>query len=124
MKQIIYTPNAPQPIGPYSQAYLCDKTLYCSGQIALDAQSGEFLNGTIQEQTEKVIANIKEVLKAVDYSMADVVKTTCFLAKMSDFSEFNEVYAKHFTSNPARSCIAAKELPKNALVEIEIIAVK
>lgn len=124
MKQIIYTPNAPQPIGPYSQAYLCDKTLYCSGQIALDAQTGEFLNGTIEEQTEKVISNIKEVLKAADYDINDVVKTTCFLSKMSDFAQFNEIYAKHFTSNPARSCIAAKELPKNALVEIEIIATK
>ena len=124
MKQIIFTQNAPQPIGPYSQAYLCDKTLYCSGQIALDAKTGEFINGNVQEQTEKVIENIKEVLKAAQYDISDVVKTTCFLAKMSDFAEFNAVYAKHFISNPARSCVAAKELPKNALVEIEIIAIK
>lgn len=124
MKKIIFTPNAPAPIGPYSQAYICDNTLYCSGQIALDAQTGNFLNGTIEEQTEKVIANISEVLKAAEYSFDDVVKTTCFLANMSDFTAFNEIYGKYFTSNPVRSCIAAKELPKNALVEIEIIAVK
>lgn len=124
MKKVIFTPNAPEPIGPYSQAYLCDNTLYCSGQIALDAKTGEFLNGTIEEQTEKVIANISEVLKVAGYDFNDVIKTTCFLAQMSDFSAFNAVYGKYFTSNPARSCIAAKELPKNALVEIEIIAVK
>lgn len=124
MKQIIFTPNAPEPIGPYSQAYLCNNTLYCSGQIALDAKTGIFLNGTIEEQTEKVIANIKEVLNAAEYSFDNVVKTTCFLANMSDFAAFNTIYGKYFTSNPARSCIAAKELPKNALVEIEIIAVK
>lgn len=124
MKKVIFTPNAPEPIGPYSQAYLCDNTLYCSGQIALDAKTGEFLNGTIEEQTEKVIANISEVLKVAGYDFNDVIKTTCFLAQMSDFSAFNSVYGKYFTSNPARSCIAAKELPKNALVEIEIIAVK
>lgn len=124
MKKVIFTPNAPAPIGPYSQAYLCDKILYCSGQIALDAKTGEFLNGTIEEQTEKVIANISEVLKAAEYSFEDVVKTTCFLANMGDFAAFNSIYGKYFTSNPARSCVAAKELPKNALVEIEIIAVK
>lgn len=124
MKKIILTDKAPAPIGPYSQAYLCGTTLFCSGQIALDAQSGEFLNGNIQEQTEKVIQNIAELLKAADYSFDDVVKTTCFLAHMSDFTAFNEVYAKYFTSKPARSCVAAKELPKDALVEIEIIAYK
>lgn len=124
MKKIILTDKAPAPIGPYSQAYLCGTTLFCSGQIALDAKSGEFLNGNIQEQTEKVIQNIAELLKAADYSFDDVVKTTCFLAHMSDFTAFNEVYAKYFTSKPARSCVAAKELPKDALVEIEIIAYK
>lgn len=124
MKKIIYTPNAPQPIGPYSQAYLCDKTLYCSGQIAINPSTGEFVNGTIEEQTELVIKNISELLKAAEYTFDDIVKTTCYLSKMSDFAVFNTIYAKHFTSNPARSCVAAKELPKNALVEIEIIATK
>lgn len=124
MKKIILTDKAPAPIGPYSQAYLCGNTLYCSGQIPLDPQTGEFLNGTIEEQTEKCIKNISELLKAADYSFDDVVKTTCFLANMSDFTAFNNVYAKYFTSKPARSCVAVKELPKNALVEIEVIAVK
>lgn len=124
MKKVILTDKAPAPIGPYSQAYLCGNTLYCSGQIPLDPQTGEFLNGTIEEQTEKCIKNISELLKAADYSFDDVVKTTCFLANMSDFTAFNNVYAKYFTSKPARSCVAVKELPKNALVEIEVIAVK
>ena len=124
MKKVIFTPNAPEPIGPYSQAYLCDNTLYCSGQIALDAKTGEFLNGTIEEQTEKVIANISEVLKVAGYDFNDVIKTTCFLAEMKDFAVFNSLYEKAFISKPARSCVAAKELPKGALVEIEVIAVK
>lgn len=124
MNEIIFTPNAPAPIGPYSQAYLAGNTLYCSGQIALDAKTGEFLNGTVQEQTQKCVDNIAEVLKAAGMGFANIVKTTCFLSTMSDFAEFNEVYSKAFTSNPARSCVAAKELPKNALVEIEVIAVK
>lgn len=124
MKKIILTESAPAPIGPYSQAYLCGGTLYCSGQIALDASTGEFVDGNIKEQTYKVIENISEVLKAADFDFNDVVKTTCFLSTMGDFAEFNEVYAQYFISKPARSCVAAKELPKNALVEIEIIAAK
>lgn len=123
MNKIILTESAPSPIGPYSQAYLAGNTLYCSGQIALDAKTGEFINGTIEEQTEKCIENIAEVLKSAGFSFSDIVKTTCFLSTMTDFAAFNEIYAKHFTSKPARSCVAAKELPKGALVEIEIIAV-
>lgn len=124
MKKVILTQSAPAPIGPYSQAILAGNTLYCSGQIALDAESGEFLNGTIEEQTQKCCENIKEVLKQAGYSFDDVVKTTCFLAHMADFKKFNEVYENYFTSKPARSCVAVKELPKNGLVEIEVIAVK
>ena len=124
MNKIVYTESAPQPIGPYSQAYLAGNTIYCSGQIALDAHTGEFLNGTIEEQTQKCIENVEQVLKAAGFGFEDVVKTTCFLAEMSDFTQFNEVYAKYFTSKPARSCVAAKQLPKGALVEIEVIAVK
>lgn len=124
MNKIIFTQNAPAPIGPYSQAYLAGNTLYCSGQIALDAKTGEFLNGTVQEQTQKCIDNIAEVLKAAGMGFADIIKTTCFLSTMNDFGKFNEVYSKAFISNPARSCFAAKELPKGALVEIEVIAVK
>lgn len=124
MNKIILTNSAPAPIGPYSQAYLAGNTLYCSGQIALDAATGAFLDGDISAQTLKCIENITEVLKSADFGFADVVKTTCYLSTMADFAAFNEVYAKYFTSNPARSCVAAKELPKNALVEIEVIAVK
>ena len=82
------------------------------------------MNGTIEEQTEKVISNISELLTAAGFGFEDVVKTTCFLADMDDFVRFNEVYAKYFVSKPARSCVAAKQLPKNALVEIEIVAIK
>lgn len=127
MKKIILTDNAPAPIGPYSQAILAGNTLYCSGQIALDAKTGEFLNGTIEEQTEKCCQNIEAVLKEAGFDFEHVVKTTCFLAHMSDFSAFNKVYAKYFISKPARSCVAVKELPKfeqGGLVEIEVIAVK
>ncbi len=124
MKKIIYTSNAPEPIGPYSQAYLCGDTLYCSGQIAIDPTSGNFVEGDIEKQTNQVIKNIKQLLKAAGFDFNDVVKTTCFLSDMADFAKFNEIYAKYFTSNPARSCVAAKQLPKNALVEVEIIAIK
>lgn len=124
MKKIIYTSNAPEPIGPYSQAYLCGDTLYCSGQIAIDPTSGNFVEGDIEKQTNQVIKNIEQLLKAAGFDFNDVVKTTCFLSDMADFAKFNEIYAKYFTSNPARSCVAAKQLPKNALVEVEIIAIK
>ena len=119
MKEIICTENAPEPIGPYSQAVLIDGTLYCSGQIAADC-----LHGDIAEQTEAVCNNISAVLKAADMQIQDVVKTTCFLANMDCFAVFNEVYAKYFTHKPARSCIAAQELPKGAAVEIEVIGVR
>ena len=124
MSEIILTQNAPAPIGPYSQAYMVGDILYCSGQIALDAKTGEFLNGTIEEQTEKCCQNIAEVLKAAGLGFENVVKTTCFLANMSDFAAFNKIYGEYFVSKPARSCVAAKELPKGALVEVEVIATK
>lgn len=124
MSKIILTENAPAPIGPYSQAYLCDNTLYCSGQIAINPKTGEFVNGTIEEQTHQCCKNVTELLNAAGFGMENVVKTTCFLANMSDFSAFNSIYGKYFTSKPARSCVAVKELPKNGLVEIEVIAVK
>ena len=124
MKQVIYTKNAPEPIGPYSQAILVKDTLYASGQIAINPETGDFADADIQMQTEQVCKNIEEILKAADMTFENVVKTTCFLAFISDFKKFNMIYEKYFVSNPARSCVAAKELPKNALVEIEIIAVK
>lgn len=124
MKQVIYTKNAPEPIGPYSQAILVNDTLYASGQIAINPATGEFADADIKTQTEQVCKNIEEILKAADMTFENVVKTTCFLAFISDFKKFNTIYEKYFVSNPARSCVAVKELPKNALVEIEIIAVK
>ena len=124
MKEIILTESAPAPIGPYSQAILCGNTLYCSGQIPVEPLTGEVIQGGIEKQTEKCCINIGEVLKQAGFEYEDVIKTTCFLADMNDFAAFNSVYAKYFTSKPARSCVAVKQLPKNCLVEIEVIAVK
>ena len=124
MKKTILTPNAPAPIGPYSQAILVDNTLYCSGQIPINPTTNEIVQGTIKEQTHQCINNIANVLKQAGMTFDDVIKTTCFLANMSDFTEFNEVYAQYFISQPARSCVAVKELPKSSLVEIEVIAKK
>ena len=124
MKEIIYTKNAPEPIGPYSQAIMVNDTLYASGQIAINPETGEFVDGDINVQTEQVCKNIKAILEASEMTFENVVKTTCFLAYISDFSNFNKVYSEYFVSNPARSCVAVKELPKNALVEVEIIATK
>ncbi|MFI3141137.1 MAG: Rid family detoxifying hydrolase [Clostridia bacterium] len=118
MKEIIFTENAPLPIGPYSQAVKANGTLYCSGQLAMDD-----LDKDIATQTEKLCENIGNVLDAAGMKYENVVKTTCFLANMSDFGAFNEVYAKYFAHKPARSCVAVKELPRNALVEVEVIAV-
>lgn len=119
----ISTKNAPAAIGPYSQAVKIGGMLYTSGQIALDPVSGS-LNGTnIAEQTEQVMKNLAAVLEAAGTSFENVVKTTCFLADIKDFAAFNEVYGKYMTSCPARSCVAVKDLPKGALVEVEVIAV-
>lgn len=124
MNKVISTDKAPKAIGPYSQAYLCNNTLYCSGQIAINPETNVFVDGTIEEQTTQVLKNIGGLLDAAGFSYNDVVKTTCFLADMADFATFNALYEKAFVSKPARSCVAAKTLPKNALVEIEVIAVK
>ena len=124
MKEIIYTPNAPEPIGPYSQAYLVNNVLYCSGQIPVNPQTGNVVEGGIKEQSLQCIKNIQEVLSAANLNFENVIKTTCFLANMSDFAEFNNVYEQFFVSKPARSCVAVKELPKNVLVEIEVLASK
>jgi 2-iminobutanoate/2-iminopropanoate deaminase len=121
--KIIETPLAPAAIGPYSQAIAHNGILYASGQIPLSIETGGIAGATIQEQTEQVIRNIKEVLNAAGTDIAKVVKTTCFLKDMSDFPAFNEVYAAHFTSKPARSTVQAAALPKGALVEIEVMAV-
>ena len=123
MKKIIYTNQAPEPVGPYSQAIKVNGFLYCSGQIAINPSDNQFINGNIQEQTLQVMKNIEAVLKEANYSFDDVIKTTCFLDDMSNFGSFNEIYANYFTSKPARSCVEAK-LPKGAKVEVEVIAYK
>ena len=123
MKEIIYTKNAPEPVGPYSQAIKANGFLYCSGMIAINPQNNTFLNGSIEEQTTQVMKNIEALLRASGYSFNDVIKTTCFLDDMTNFSVFNEIYANYFISKPARSCVEAK-LPKGAKVEVEIVAYK
>lgn len=123
MKEIIYTKNAPEPVGPYSQAIKVNGFLYCSGQIAIDPKNNQFIDGNIEEQTLQVMKNIEAVLNEAGYSFDDVIKTMCFLDDMNNFSAFNEIYAKYFTSKPVRSCVEAK-LPKCAKVEVEIIAYK
>lgn len=125
MKKIIATENAPQAIGPYSQAVARGNFLFTSGQLGLDPKTGNFVEGGVTEQTEQVIRNLKAVLEKAGFSLENVVKTTCFLADMNDFAAMNEVYRKHFTSDyPARSAVAIKTLPKNGLVEIEAICCK
>lgn len=123
MLKIIATPNAPAAIGPYSQAIVCGNMLYTSGQIPLDPATGEMVGSDITAQAEQVMKNLAAVLTEAGATFGSVVKTTCFLADMADFAAFNAVYAKYFTENPARSCVAVKTLPKNALVEVEVIAV-
>ena len=122
--EIISTNNAPQAVGPYSQAILVNGTLYASGQIAIDPETQKMVENDIVAQTERICKNIEGVLKAAGMGFENVVKTTCVLADMADFGTFNGIYEKYFISKPARSCVAAKALPKNALAEIEIIAVK
>ena len=121
MKKIATT-NAPAAIGPYSQAVVCGGLVYTSGQIALDPATATLVGNDISAQTEQVMKNLDAVLTAAGSSFDKAVKTTCFLANISDFAAFNEIYGKYFTSQPARSCVAAKDLPKGALVEVEVIA--
>jgi 2-iminobutanoate/2-iminopropanoate deaminase len=120
----IHTDKAPAAIGPYSQSVVCNGMVYTSGQIAINPATGNVEATDITGQTEQVMKNLGEVLAAAGSSVENAVKTTCFLADIADFAAFNEVYAKYFTSKPARSCVAAKELPKGVLCEIEAIAVK
>lgn len=122
--EVTSTKNAPSAIGPYSQAIAVNGFLFSSGQIALNPENGEIVGTTIQEQAEQCCKNIGAILEANKLTFLDVIKTTCFLAEMSDFAAFNEVYGKYFTGKPARSCVAVKTLPKNVLCEVEIIALK
>lgn len=122
MAETIRTPNAPQAIGPYSQAVAVGNLVYTSGQIALDPETGALAEDDIRVQTDRVCRNLSAVLEAAGSSLELAVKTTCFLQNMEDFAAFNEVYGTYFTSRPARSCVAVKALPKQALVEVEVIA--
>lgn len=118
----IYTKNAPDAIGPYSQAVKANGLVFTSGQIAINPASGNVEAVTIEEQTEQVCTNLKSVLEAAGSSLEKAVKTVCFLKNMDDFAAFNAVYGKYFTQKPARSCVAVKQLPKDVLVEVEVIA--
>lgn len=120
----VYTEFAPSAIGPYSQAVVCGDMVYTSGQIAINPQTGNVEANDICGQTEQIMKNLGEVLKAAGSSFEKAVKTTCFLADMNDFAAFNEIYGKYFTSKPARSCVAVKTLPKNVLAEVEVVATK
>ena len=118
----ISTEKAPAAIGPYSQGIITGNLFFSSGQIALDPNTGEVVGNTIEEQTEQVMKNLGEVLKEAGSCYENTVKTVCFLADMNDFAAFNEIYGKYFIGKPARSCVAVKQLPKNVLCEVEVIA--
>jgi len=118
----IETDKAPQAIGPYSQAIQAGSFVFTSGQIPLDPVTNNVEETTIEGQTERVILNLLAVLEAAGMTLDNVVKTTCYLQNMSDFTAFNAIYAKYFTMKPARSCIAAKELPRGVLVEMDAVA--
>lgn len=122
--KIISTDKAPSAIGPYSQAIVSGNLVFTSGQLPVDPITNEVVAGGIEEQAEQVMKNIGAVLSAVGVGYENVVKTTCFLADITDFAMFNIVYAKYFTGKPARSCVAVKDLPKGVKVEVEVIAEK
>lgn len=124
MLKVTSTEKAPAAIGPYSQAIEFNNILFTSGQIPLDPATGEIVGTTIEEQTEQVMKNLGAILEANGIDYTNAIKTTCFLADIADFGAFNEVYAKYFTGKPARSCVAVKQLPKNVLCEVEVIAAK
>ena len=122
MAEVIYTKNAPDAIGPYSQAIKVNGLVFTSGQIAINPETGAVESDTIEGQTEQVMKNLKNLLEAAGTSIDKAVKTVCFLADMNDFAAFNAIYGKYFTSKPARSCVAVKTLPKNVRCEVEVIA--
>jgi 2-iminobutanoate/2-iminopropanoate deaminase len=122
MSKIIVSKNAPEAIGPYSQALVSGKLLFTSGQIPLNPRTGEVTGTTVTEQARQVMQNLHAVLEEAGTSFDRVIKTTCFLVDMKDFSAFNEIYAEYFTTKPARSCIAVQALPRNVLVEVELVA--
>ena len=122
MLKKVYTSNAPEAIGPYSQAIICGNMLFTSGQVPINPATGNVETEGITDQATQVMKNLAAVLEEAGTTFEKVVKTTCFLSDMNDFAAFNAVYAEYFTSKPARSCVAVKTLPKNVLVEVEVIA--
>lgn len=122
MLKKIHTDQAPAAVGPYSQAISCNGMVYLSGQIPIDPATGEIVAGSIKEQTHQIMKNLQAVLEASGSSMDLVVKTTCFLSDISNFGPFNEVYGQYFTNQPARSCVAVRDIPKGVLAEVECIA--
>ena len=118
----LFTENAPEAIGPYSQAVVSGSMLFTSGQIAINPKTGEIFGNNISEQTEMVMKNLGAILENAGITYDNVIKTTCFLKNMEDFAAFNEIYGRYFTNKPARSCVAVKQLPKDVLVEVEVIA--
>jgi|SRR6202521_1028893 2-iminobutanoate/2-iminopropanoate deaminase len=123
MKEVVHTDRGPKPIGPYSQAVKASGFIYLSGQVALDPKTGDLIGSDIRQQTERTLENVKGILEAAGTNLHHVVKTTVFLKDMSDFAAMNEVYARYFTAAPpARSTVQVARLPKDALLEIEVIA--
>lgn len=122
MLKVLNTSKAPAAIGPYSQAIVLNNILFSSGQIPADPETGAIVGSDITGQAEQVMKNVKAILDEAGTDFGHVVKTTCFLSDMADFAEFNKVYEKYFVSKPARSCVAVKTLPKNALCEVEVLA--
>lgn len=118
----VETKNAPAAIGPYSQAKICGNIVYCSGQIPVNPLTSQIEGTTVAEQTHQSCKNVAALLAAAGTSIEKVIKTTCFLSDIANFAEFNGVYEQYFTTKPARSCVAVKDIPKGALVEIEVIA--
>lgn len=123
MFKVIQTDKAPAAIGPYSQALIHGNLLYSSGQIPINPENGQVVDGDIEAQALQVMKNIQAILEEAGISFENVIKTTCFLKNMDDFAAFNEVYAKYFIGKPARSCVAAAKLPKDVLCEVEVIAI-
>lgn len=124
MKEIVYTKNAPDPVGPYSQAILTNNTLFISGQVALDPNNGEMINSSIEEETIQVMNNLKAILNEVGFDFSNVIKSTIYLSDMNNFSKVNEVYGSFFIKNyvPSRVTVEVSRLPKDANVEIDMIA--
>ena len=124
MKEIVYTKNAPDPVGPYSQAILTNNTLFISGQVALDPNNGEMINSSIEEETIQVMNNLKAILNEVDFDFSNVIKSTIYLSDMNNFSKVNEVYGSFFNKDyvPSRVTVEVSRLPKDANVEIDMIA--